>query len=232
MVELGISDLSIYRDYLSKERDEWEILDSLLYITISRFYRNTGVFNLLREEILPLLVRRAIEEERGVRCWSAGCCSGEEPYTLQIIWNLAVMPELKSPLRLKVTATDRTRSMLERAAEGIYSESSVRDLPPEFLRAAFLKTDNGFKIKNHLKTDVDFLEQDIRFQTARGTFDLILCRNLVFTYFDDDLQRSIAGEIIGKLESGGFFIAGSNESIPDDLQRLSPYRMKGVYRRQ
>lgn len=85
MDELGISDISVYRDYLSKEQDEWAVLDTLLYISISRFYRDGGIFNLLKDEILPMLAQKALEEDREVRCWSAGCCSGEEPYTLQII---------------------------------------------------------------------------------------------------------------------------------------------------
>lgn len=132
---------------------------------------------------------------------------------------------------LKITATDRTRSLLERAAEGIYPESSVRDLPPEFFEPAFIRTNDDFEIKSRFKTDIGFLQQDIRFQTPAGRFDLILCRNLVFTYFDEDLQRSIAEKIVEKLAPGGFFIAGSRESVPAEQASLVLFRQENINRK-
>ncbi|KPL17406.1 MAG: hypothetical protein AMJ92_11735 [candidate division Zixibacteria bacterium SM23_81] len=229
--ELSISNISGYKDYLSKDQKEWVILDSLLYISISRFYRDREIFDLLKNEILLLLAQRALEEDREVRCWSAGCCSGEEAYSLQIMWIQAILPRLKSQLRLHVIASDKTSSLLERAKKGIYPEGSVRDLPQEFIQAAFLKTDNGYEIKNYLKTDIEFIEQDIRHQCPEGIFDLILCRNLAFTYFEEDLQRAIIGEVIEKLEPNGFFIVGSQESIPSGIPHLSPYWKRSIYRK-
>ena len=229
--ELSISDISIYKDYLSNNQKEWAILDSLLYISISRFYRDREIFDLLKNEILPSLAQRALEDDREVRCWSAGCCSGEEAYTLQIMWIHAILPLLKSQLRLHIIASDKTSSLLERAKKGIYPEASVRDLPQEFIQLAFLKTDNGYEIKNYLKPDIKFIEQDIRNQCPEGIFDLILCRNLAFTYFEEDLQRAIIGEVVEKLESNGFFIVGSHESIPSGIQHLSPYWKRSIYQK-
>jgi chemotaxis protein methyltransferase CheR len=94
-----------------------------------------------------------------------------------------------------------------------------------------LKTDNGYEIKNYLKTDIEFIEQDIRHQCPEGIFDLILCRNLAFTYFEEDLQRAIIGEVVEKLGSNGFFIVGSQESIPSGIQHLSPYWKRSIYRK-
>ena len=80
--ELGLPDLVAYREYLVSHHEEWQVLDSLCRVTISRFYRDRRVFDVLRFEILPTLARRALTDaEKEVRCWSAGCCSGEEPYT-------------------------------------------------------------------------------------------------------------------------------------------------------
>ena len=104
-------------------------------------------------------------------------------------------------------------------------------MPQEFIQSAFLKTDIGYEIKNYLKPDIEFIEQDIRSQCPKGVFDLILCRNLAFTYFEQDLQRAIIGEVVEKLAPNGFFIVGSHESIPSGIQQLSPYWKKSIYRK-
>ena len=82
--ELDLPDLSSYHQYLGSHRGEFRVLDSLCNITISRFYRDRHVFGTLTSEILPLLAEKAnLNQRKQVRCWSAGCCSGEEPFTLQ-----------------------------------------------------------------------------------------------------------------------------------------------------
>jgi chemotaxis protein methyltransferase CheR len=116
--ELGLPDVAAYREYLEAHPQEWGILDALCRITISRFHRDRCIFDDLRKVVLPELTRRA--SERGadvVRCWSAGCASGEEPYTLRILWELGLPAELARP-PLRVVATDIDARLLERAWEG------------------------------------------------------------------------------------------------------------------
>src|SRR6185295_20147796 len=87
--ELGLADLEAYRAHLEAHDDEWPVLDALCRVTISRFYRDRAVFDRLRLEILPAFAERAAARgESVVRAWSAGCASGEEPYTLAMIWSL------------------------------------------------------------------------------------------------------------------------------------------------
>ena len=86
--ELGLADLEAYRHYLQTHTREWATLDTLCRITISRFYRDSMVFRLLAMELLPQLAARLIREGRTVlRVWSAGCASGEEPYTFRLLWD-------------------------------------------------------------------------------------------------------------------------------------------------
>src|SRR5512134_2397902 len=112
--ELGLQSLDAYRRYLEGASGERETLDALLNITISKFYRDRALFDYLRREVLPGLQRK-----RG-RCWSAGCASGEEPYTVALL----------AP-GLEIVATDRDPVVLERARIGLYRASSLRDLPEE-----------------------------------------------------------------------------------------------------
>jgi len=96
--ELGLSDLDAYRAYLEAHPEEWVVLDGLTPITISRFYRDHGTFDLLTREVLPTLATLAREGGRNkLEVWSAGCASGEEPYTLAIIWELELAARFPRP---------------------------------------------------------------------------------------------------------------------------------------
>jgi chemotaxis protein methyltransferase CheR len=90
--EIGVETLEQYRSRLESDADEWVVLDSLCRITISRLYRDRAVFDLLRSVVLPELHELASLQSRPVRCWCAGCASGEEVYSLKILWDLEVRP--------------------------------------------------------------------------------------------------------------------------------------------
>ena len=90
METLGLEDFAVYQDHLERHPEEWAILDGFCRITISRFYRDRNVFRVLGERVLPQLAQRAAQEKRDVACWSAGCASGEEVYTLRILWDLTL----------------------------------------------------------------------------------------------------------------------------------------------
>lgn len=231
--ELNLPDLSAYRYYLEKNDDEWLILDSLCNITISRFYRDQGIFNIILNDIFPLLAKIASKGNiKEIRCWSAGCGSGEEPYTLKILWDLNIFKKHGINVPLWIVATDRKSEILERAHAGIYSKGSLKEVPEELTNQAFIKYDEGYKLKDKFKTGVEYTVQDIRKQLPKGKFDIILCRNLVFTYFDEDLQINILNKIEGKLAPGGFLIIGAHESLPSVDKTLIPYKNnKCIYHR-
>lgn len=220
MAELGLPDISAYGRYLDGHLEEWQALDSMCRVTISRFWRDRGVFDALRTEVLPTLARNAqAAGEKETRCWSVGCLSGEEPYTLEIIWKSLALPDLP----LKITATDMDENMLERARRGVYRHSSLKDLPEELAQRAFKKSGDLYIIDKALRRNVEFLLQDVREKMPQGPFHLILCRNLVLTYFDEALQRETMGRILEKLMPGGFLVVGIHESLPEGISGVVPY---------
>jgi len=222
--ELGLSGLSVYQSYLESNAEEWPILDSLCNITISRFYRDHSVFNVLQSSILPKLGEEMLETRgKGLLCWSAGCCSGEEAYTLQIIWKTFIIPLLHANPPLRIIATDVDHAVLERARKGWYRPSSLRDLPKELIEEAFTCSEKLCSIREPFRENIEFFEQDIRKEMPDGPFHLILCRNLVFTYFDETLQRDIVERIVEKLVPGGFLVIGTHESIPHEVIAVTPY---------
>jgi len=118
MQSLGLEDFAAYRDHLERHPQEGAMLDCFCRITISRFYRDRNVFGVLRECVLPRLAQRAEQERRDVTCWSAGCASGEEVYTLRIVWDLS-LADAHRGVALALLGTDVDETMLARASAGV-----------------------------------------------------------------------------------------------------------------
>jgi chemotaxis protein methyltransferase CheR len=234
ITELGLSGFTAYKDYLSDHHEEWRILDLILRITISRFYRDRGVFDILYSKILPSLAKDILRSGGNeLSCWSAGCCSGEEPYTLKILWKLCVVPEIHQDLPLRIIATDINHDVLKRAKDGYYSESSLRDIPKELVQQAFTQSGKFYTIRKPFTANIEFMEQDIRKQSPEGLFHVIFCRNLVFTYFEESLQREILERILGKLYHGGLLVIGIHESIPKGSVNVIRYdNAPGIYQKK
>jgi chemotaxis protein methyltransferase CheR len=224
--ELGLQHIAAYRDRLEAHPQEWAVLDSLCRITIPRFHRDRGVFDHLRRVVLPGLAERASERgTEAVRCWSAGCASGEEPYTLRILWEWDLTAErVRVPLR--VVATDIDERLLERAREGRYSASSLKELPRELLETAFVRDGDQFRLREELRAGVEFHRQDIREEMPEGPFDLVLYRNLAFAYFDENGQWEVLRGIDERLVAGGFLVVGAHESLPVDVPDLASCRTR------
>jgi chemotaxis protein methyltransferase CheR len=218
---LGLQTLSDYRALLEADTAEWRQLDGLCRISISRFYRDRGVWRCLERELLPSLVAQAsVRGETRLRIWSAGCASGEEPYTLALLFTLDDAAKDCEP---EILATDTDPHLLVRARRACYPGSSLRELPVKW-RTAFDRSGDAFCLRQEYRTAVRFLVQDIRQDLPDGRFDLVLCRNLAFTYFQAPLQAVIAKRLAQVLVPGGLLLLGSHESLPTALPGLTQER--------
>jgi chemotaxis protein methyltransferase CheR len=221
--ELGLADADAYRDYLHRHAEEWHYLDTLCRITISRFYRDKGVYAALSDQVLPALARAAQQRgDKALRVWSAGCGAGEEPYTTAILWHLELRARYPD-LRIEIVATDADPAMLARAREANYAFASVKDVPPSLRDEAFEQAHGAYRLKPAYRRGITFLVQDIRNEQAEGPFDLVLCRNLVFTYFDDALQAELLGRIVATMRGGAALVLGIHEELPPDTRALYPW---------
>jgi chemotaxis protein methyltransferase CheR len=211
--ELDLGGLAAYREYLAGNAGEWEVLDRMCRITISRFFRDRQVFHPLAAQVLPALIRQAEERgEKTIRCWSAGCASGEEPYTLALIWELLVPGAGR--FALKILASDSDPTMLARARTACYGRGSVKELPEPLLARGFARKGKHYFLKPEFRARVEFICQDIREELPPGPFHLILCRNLVFTYFSEELQGEMLARLHSRLLPGGALVIGIHESLP------------------
>ena len=220
MGQVGLQSYAEYREWLKDHPSEWKVLDSMCRITISRFYRDWDVFDYLKDRLLPQLASKATAEKRPLRVWSAGCMSGEEPYTLSLIRNFVVekaFPELG----FQIIATDVDEEMLSRAATACYPEGSLKGLPEAWRREAFLQKGELYCLQDRFKRGIEWLQQDIRTAQAPGKFDLILCRNLVATYFEPALQVEVFEKMNAHSRPGGSLVLGCHEKLPEGLAGFS-----------
>jgi len=228
---LGLADLQAYRGWLDSYPAEWGELDALLGIPISRFYRDRGVFESLERDVLPALARAAREGSRtALECWSAGCASGEEPYTLAILWRLRLQAMFPG-LALHIVATDRDAELLERARVGCYAPSSLKELPADLRAAGFERRNEGSCVRTEYRA-ISFLRQDLREAMPEGPFDLVLVRNVVATYYSLPVQRAIMSRIAEGLRPGGALVLGIHEALPEGLLGFPPWPgARATYRR-
>jgi chemotaxis protein methyltransferase CheR len=227
--ELGLPDVPAYRARLERDPEEWRRLDALCRITISRFYRDRAVFDHLGAAVLPGLAGAAVaRQERTLRCWSAGCASGEEPYSLALLWTFRLSPAFPA-LALAMVATDADAHLLARAARACYPRAALRELPPEWVERAFVREHGNECLRPAFRQAVRFHCQDIRSVQPEGPFDLVLCRNLTFTYFGAHLQRRTLIDIAARMRPGAALVLGKGEKLPaTDLLEPSPAGF-GVY---
>lgn len=229
---LSLPTLADYRRYLETHPEEWTVLDSLCWVSISRFYRDKAVFEFHEQEVLPSLARQALAQGESVlRCWSIGCAGGEEPYSLSLLWKLKLQAQFPG-VRLVILATDVDERAVARARRGGYPPSSVRDLPESWRAQGFDHRGGEFLVKPEFREPVTFLIQDVRQAIPEDTFHLILCRYLAFTYFDTSSQSDSLRRLVERLRVGGALVVGKDERLPEGQFGLSSWSERdGVYRR-
>lgn len=219
MAELELPSTDAYRARLEADSREWEVLDSLCRVTISRFYRDRGVFDHLRDRTLPALAR-SLDAGAVLRAWSAGCASGEEPYTLSLIWAFALRSRFPA-VELRVVATDAEPDVVARARRACYPRGTLDELPDRWVEEAFTRSEqedaaDPFCLREGYTRPVEVRREDIRDSMPRGPFHLVLCRNLVFTYFRVELQRRLLREIVERIGPHGALVLGAHEELPGD----------------
>ncbi|MCZ7685293.1 MAG: chemotaxis protein CheR [Sandaracinaceae bacterium] len=229
--ELGLGGFAAYRARLERDPSEWTALDAACRVTISRFHRDRRVFEQLRADVLPVLARAARERGTALACWSAGCASGEEPYTLAILHRYGLAePDRATPIT--IVATDADPRVLARARAARYARATLRELPEAWIDLAFARVDGELELREELRASVDFRCEDLRVSMPEGPFDLVLCRNLVLTYFDEARQREVALRMVERMVPGAALVVGSHEEPPPDVG-LEPWPgVRSVYRRR
>lgn len=225
MRALGLADLDAYRDRLERDPEEWRQLERFCLIPISRFWRDREVYRLLAERVLPALAAVAAEDGRQrVRCLSVGCASGEEPYSVALAWRVKAARD-QPRLGLDIVAVDADPTLLKRARAACYKSGSLKEVPAAMREAAFEAADGLLRLREEFRESVRFVQGDMREGLPQGPFDLMLCRNLAFTYFDAPGRAQAFAALDARLRPGGLLVVGSHEALPsaaEAYRRASP----------
>jgi chemotaxis protein methyltransferase CheR len=208
-----------------------ELIDELT-TNETYFFREMAQLRALVSEILPELQLQRRERGRGpISIWSAGCSSGEEPYSVVM---LALEAGLVPGVDLRVYASDISRRVLRKARKGLYREASFRDADPLLRRRYFIEKDGLWQICDEVKRHVEFGHANLIDPPRSGlpAFDVILCRNVII-YFDMEVKRIVIQGFWDKLRDGGHLLLGHSESLINvsssfELRHLS---RELVYRR-
>lgn len=217
--ELGLRDFHSYCTLIegadgAEERGQ---MLSALTTNVTHFFREAHHFKLLRDEVLPPLIKAA-RAKRRVRLWSAGCSAGQEPYSLAFTL-LDLCPEAGN-LDIRILASDVDPQILHTAETGIYPEEEAKALPEHARRMIDPAPRGGFSIGAKARALVRFGPLNlIEEWPMRGPFDLIFCRNVAI-YFDKETQSRLWNRFAGLLPAGGYLFIGHSERVAGPAETI------------
>jgi chemotaxis methyl-accepting protein methylase/flagellar motor protein MotB len=227
-----IDRIAAYVRYLQENPQEVELLFKELLIGVTSFFRDPEAWEQLREKALPTIV--AGRSAGGVlRAWSAGCSTGEEAYSLAIIFKEA-MEQVKQTenITLQIFATDLDRDAIDKARQGRYPANIAADVSPERLKRFFIKEENGYRVGKEIREMVTFATQNIIMDPPFTKLDILICRNLLI-YLTPELQKKLLPLFHYSLTPGGCLFLGSAETISTFTDLFTPLDIKmRLFRRQ
>jgi two-component system CheB/CheR fusion protein len=212
-----------YVAFLQKNPGEIRTLFKDLLITVTNFFRDPKAFKALNEKVvLPIVKTRPVEST--IRVWVPGCATGEEAYSVAILFSEA-MKLLGRHLILQVFATDLDTDSIEYARMGIYPDSIVADVSMERLKNYFVKEDNVYRVKKQVREMVVFATQNLVKDAPFSKLDLVCCRN-VLIYMNTALQKKILPLFHYTLNPGGYMFLGTSETIGEFTDLFTPLDLK------
>jgi len=208
---LKLNDFKAYLAYLDTHKDqEFDAFINAITTNLTSFFREVHHFEFIKSELIPNLIK-ANKDTKRVRIWSAGCSTGEEPYSLAMTLNNA----FPSNWDVKILATDLDSNVLEKAQKGVYTAANVNGLDATHLKRWFLKSKDGehYKVKDTLRERISFKRLNLlQDWPMKGPFDLILCRNVVI-YFDKETKDHLFKRYANILSDYGYLFLGHSESM-------------------
>ncbi len=217
-----------YHQLLTSQLDshtgEWEKLVSMLANNESYFFRDSGQFSLLKYRLIPEIIKRN-DAKRSLRVWSAGCSTGEEPYSLAILVDQLLFG--REQWKVTIIGTDLDGEALEHARRGVYEKWSFRSMPPDLQKHYFQPRKDSWELDPRVRQTVTFRSGNLLRDAypcgilGISDMDLILCRN-VFIYFDRDAITEVLHKMSNTLSDGGYLVTGHAELHDQKLHSLQP----------
>ncbi len=209
---LKLLNLSSIMDYHRKlTSDGGELKDFLDSVTtnLTRFFRNNAHYDTFINYVIPDLV--ALKRKQGkkkITLWSAGCSTGEEPYTNAMVLKEHLPPDFE----IEITASDLSLKSLMKAKEGFYPKNRVTGVEDKYLNKYFAPQDNGYKIKPEIGGLIRFDYHNLKFGSPLKNLDIVFCRN-VLIYFDEAAQKNVIDNFYDAMSNHSYLFIGHSESL-------------------
>ncbi|MBN1793040.1 protein-glutamate O-methyltransferase CheR [Candidatus Woesearchaeota archaeon] len=211
-----------YKDYLEilkTKIEEQHAIIQALSIHVTHFFRDKNVYEVfLTETIMKLLKEKQANKQRILKIWSAGCSSGEEPYSIAMIFLEILQDQIKDYM-IDIKGTDISSEMIELAKRAAYEPEQLKETPQDYIDKYFQKVDDKYYIKEEVKKLVRFEVKDIWAEDNPRAVDIIFCRNTMI-YFSPDLRDKLFLSFHGRLLPEGFMVLGMTEILTPAAQKL------------
>lgn len=219
MLVTHTSSLAEFARLLGDSQEEVNTLVKEILIGVTNFFRDPAFFEKLKYNAIYKIVERAKEDEP-IRVWSAGCSTGEEAYSIAILFQ-EVMDELQVKRDVKIFATDVDSRAIEQAGKGVFSENIIDDVTPDRLAKFFLKVGDQYHISKSIRRMIVFATHNMFSDPPFGKLDLISCRN-VMIYFQPVMRRGLFAIFHSALKNGGFLFLGKSETAGEYVNLFKP----------
>jgi two-component system CheB/CheR fusion protein len=205
-----LSGLTAYAKFIRENKEEANLLLRDLLISVTNFFRDREAFEKLESEVIPQILKNKSAQDN-VRIWVAGCATGEEAYTLAMLFSEQINNRIDAP-KVQIFATDIDESAISNAREGIYSNSDVADVSPDRLRQFFNREGDQYVVRREIREMVLFASHNLLKDPPFSRIDLATCRNLLI-YLNLSAQKRVMETLHFALKPNSFLLLGMSESI-------------------
>lgn len=211
---MGANKVKTYSDYLrilKSNPKEYDELFNVLTINISEFFRDFHIFNIITKTLSEVIENKILKGKYTIKIWSAGCASGEEPYSIAIALREIIERE-GVPFNISIIATDIDNQCLEVAKTAEYRQKSLKNVNKYLLKKYFVPTNGKYRVKDEIRRLVTFYHHNLIADVHFENIDIVFCRN-VFIFFNRSLQEHLIMAFYKALKKDGYLIMGAVETF-------------------
>jgi chemotaxis protein methyltransferase CheR len=208
--EKKIDSLKTYFNTISMDKEELKGFLDAITTNLTRFFRNQPHFDAFEKFVIPELINKIKKGGVGntIKIWSAGCSTGEEPYTIAILLS-EILPV---PWKFEILASDISLKCLMIAKEGFYAGNRIDGIPANYLTKYFDKVEGGYKVRPDIQSKIKFDYHNLKNDSGQRGFDIIFCRNVII-YFDEVAQTAVINRFWDAMAPKSFLFIGHSESL-------------------
>jgi len=206
--EENVATAKAYYDKITQSQEALKVFLDSITTNLTRFFRNQAHFDALEKYVIPQLQDIKRGGGNTIKIWSAGCSTGEEPYTISMLMADILAP----PWKYEIVASDISLKCLMTAKEGFYKDDRIVGVPDNYLKKYFDKVDGGFKVRPEIQSKIRFDYHNLKNDSGLRDMDIVFCRNVII-YFDEAAQTAVMNRFWTSMASKSFLFIGHSESL-------------------